>query len=116
MPTPRYAVVRWSSDSCAVRLVDRRRARPLPTAGDGWYNEHRPHTTLVGQTPNEVYHDRNPDNQQPRHDPRLRWPHRAPCAAPPASIRGESGTRLEISLHLAGQRQHLPIVTFKRAA
>ena len=35
MPMPRYAVVRWSSDSCAVRLVDRRRARPLPTAGDG---------------------------------------------------------------------------------
>jgi hypothetical protein len=32
-----------------------------------WYNEHRPHVTLGGQTPNEVYYSRPPANEQPRY-------------------------------------------------
>ena len=31
-----------------------------------WYNEHRPHTTLHGRTPNEVYLKRFPANRTPR--------------------------------------------------
>ena len=31
-----------------------------------WYNEHRPHTTLRGKTPNEVYFHMRPANQRPR--------------------------------------------------
>ncbi|MDR2408227.1 MAG: integrase core domain-containing protein [Bacteroidales bacterium] len=27
-----------------------------------WYNEHRPHTTLNGKTPNEVYYHRHAAN------------------------------------------------------
>jgi len=31
-----------------------------------WYNEFRPHMTLEGKTPSEVYHARPPANEQPR--------------------------------------------------
>jgi len=36
--------------------------REIGTAID-WYNEHRPHTTLGGRTPNEVYAGRYPSNE-----------------------------------------------------
>ncbi|MHC4406220.1 MAG: integrase core domain-containing protein, partial [Planctomycetota bacterium] len=39
-----------------------------------WYNEHRPHTTLHGKTPNEVHFRLRPANQRPRIEPRKRWP------------------------------------------
>ena len=34
-----------------------------------WYNKHRPHTTLRGRTPNEVYFGRKPANRRPRIEP-----------------------------------------------
>ncbi|PHS03760.1 MAG: hypothetical protein COA78_17345 [Blastopirellula sp.] len=34
-----------------------------------WYNEHRPHTTLKGKTPNEVYFSRPAANERPRFEP-----------------------------------------------
>ena len=39
-----------------------------------WYNEHRPHETLGGKTPNEVYFSRPPANELPRIEPRQNWP------------------------------------------
>ena len=39
-----------------------------------WYNEQRPHDTLSGRTPNEVYFSRPAANEQPRFEPRKRWP------------------------------------------
>ena len=39
-----------------------------------WYNEHRPHETLGGRTPNEVHFARPPANEQPRIEPRRKWP------------------------------------------
>jgi hypothetical protein len=81
-----------------------------------WYNEHRPHMALVGKTPNKVYHDREPANEQPRFEPRPHWPSGAPCARPLTCVRGEPGARLEIGLHLHAGRRYLPIVTLKRAA
>jgi hypothetical protein len=41
-----------------------------------WYNEHRPHQTLDGRTPNEVYFDRPAANEAPRFEPRPCWPQR----------------------------------------
>ena len=38
-----------------------------------WYNQHSPHTTLRGRTPNEVYNGRFPGNRRPRFEPRSRW-------------------------------------------
>ena len=43
-----------------------------------WYNEHRPHETLGGRTPNEVYFSRPAANEQPRIEPRKRWPRGSP--------------------------------------
>jgi transposase InsO family protein len=39
-----------------------------------WYNESRPHMTLNGSTPDEVYHRRHPSCRYPRLEPRGRWP------------------------------------------
>ena len=46
-----------------------------------WHNEHRPHATLNGRTPNEVYFRRFPANRKPRFEPRTRWPRGSPCAS-----------------------------------
>ena len=53
-----------------------------------WYNEHRPHEALGGGTPAEVYDGLLPANQQPRLEPRARYPASAPCAGVQAPIRG----------------------------
>ena len=39
-----------------------------------WYNEHRPHETFRSKTPNEVHYSRLAANQQPRFEPRTKWP------------------------------------------
>jgi transposase InsO family protein len=81
-----------------------------------WHNEHRPHTTLEGCTPNERYQGRKPANRQPRWEPRPQWPRPAPCAAPQTMVKGQPGVRLQLHVEFAGDQRHLPIVTLKRAA
>jgi putative transposase len=39
-----------------------------------WYNQSRPHSSLNGRTPHEVYYDVFPACQRPRLEPRARWP------------------------------------------
>ena len=80
------------------------------------YNEHRPHETLSGRTPNEVYHRRFPANRRPRHEPRQRWPRGSACAKPWALTRGRPGARLRLEVLFHAGRRHLPIVTLKRVA
>ncbi len=82
----------------------------------GWYNEHRPHETLGGRTPNEVFFDRYPANRCPRYEPRDRWPRDSPCTKPWALVRGGPGACLEIAVTHHGGRRHLPIVTLRRVA
>lgn len=53
--------------------------REVAVVLDG-YNEHRPHTTLGGKTPNEVYFGRFPANRKPRFEPRARWPRGSPSS------------------------------------
>lgn len=81
-----------------------------------WFNEYRPHTTLRGRTPNEVYERRFPANRRSRLEPRNRWPRGAPCARPHALVRGSPGARLSLELKFHNGRKHLPIVTVYRAA
>ena len=78
-----------------------------------WYNRHRPHSALRGQTPAEIHNGMKPANQCSRFEPRARWPAGASSQAP---VAGEHGAivRLEVSHHSG--RRHLPIVTLKRAA
>ncbi len=81
-----------------------------------WYNEHRPHATLFGKTPNEVYFHLRPANQRPRIEPRMRWPRSSPCAKPFTIVAGQPGDRFEIEVGFYDGRRHLPIVSLKRAA
>ncbi len=81
-----------------------------------WYNDCRPHTTLEGKTPNEVYFGLQPANRRPRIEPRRRWPRRSPCAAPRTLIAGQPGDRFQIDIDFLGGKRHLPYVSLKRAA
>jgi putative transposase len=47
-----------------------------------WYNAHRPHMSLDGKTPDEVYFRLRPANRSPRFEPRPGWPCGSPCATP----------------------------------
>lgn len=81
-----------------------------------WYNEQRPHMTLGGRTPNEVYGGRFPGNRRPRYEPRERWPRSSGCARPVTLVKGPPGARIGIHVDFASGRRHLPIVQVKRVA
>jgi hypothetical protein len=81
-----------------------------------WYNEHRPHSTLRGSTPNKIYFRLRSANRRPRTEPRERWPRRSPCAGPRTLIAGQPGDRFTLEVHFHGGHRHLPIVALKRAA
>jgi transposase InsO family protein len=71
------------SECCRETLVPYRREnllRELRFFGD-WYNEFRPHVTLKGRTPDEVYHGKRRANGRPRFEPRQQWPRGSPLAA-----------------------------------
>ena len=81
-----------------------------------WYNQHRPHMTLGGKTPDEVYFHRFPANRRPRIEPRLAWPRGSPCALPHALMAGKPGARFNVHVERLGGHAHLPIVRLQRAA
>ena len=81
-----------------------------------WYNEHRPHMTFSGKTPNEVYFSRSPANEQPRIEPRRNWPRGSPCAKPQVGMDGAPGDRVIIEIDCHEGRRHLPIVRARHAA
>lgn len=81
-----------------------------------WYNTHRPHTTLNGATPDEVYFKRRPACRQPRFEPRPNWPRPSPCAGPQVLVKGQPGAPIELEVKFSGGRRHLPRVTITRAA
>ena len=81
-----------------------------------WYNEFRPHRTLDGLTPNEVYLGQRPANRRPRIEPRQLWPRRSPCARPRTLVAGQPGDRFNLQVHFHDSQRHLPIVTLRRAA
>jgi transposase InsO family protein len=86
------------------------------TSFSNWYNDSRPHSSLSGKTPHEVYHDLLPACERPRHEPRARWPHSAPCASPQAPVSGHCGALIRLDVRHHRDRKHLPIVELRRAA
>jgi transposase InsO family protein len=98
-----------------VPLVQRSFQRELSLFFD-WYNQDRPHMTLKGATPDEVYFNRRPACRAPRFEPRPNWPRASPCAAPQTLVKGQPGVVLEMSVDFAARRRHLPRVTLRRAA
>ena len=81
-----------------------------------WYNQERPHMSLQGATPNEIYFHGRPANRAPRFEPRVAWPRRSACAAPRTLVKGQPGVRIQINVEFVGGRRHLPQVTLSRAA
>ncbi len=81
-----------------------------------WFNEHRPHATLGGKTPNEVYFSRSAANERPRLEPRERWPRGSPCASPQVDIEGAPGDPILLEIDYLEGRRHLPILRARRAA
>ena len=82
-----------------------------------WYNEHRPHATLNGKTPNEVYSkEKFPANRKPRIEPREKWPRASFCAKPQTLVAGQPGDRFLMRVDFYQGHQHLPIVTLSRSA
>jgi transposase InsO family protein len=81
-----------------------------------WYNSERPHMTLKGATPDEIYLSRRPACRQPRFEPRPDWPRGSPCAKPVVLVKGQPGVRLRLTLDFVGHRRHLPCLTITRAA
>jgi transposase InsO family protein len=81
-----------------------------------WYNQHRPHETLGGRTPNEVYFSRRAANEQPRLEPRERWPRGSPCARPQVGVEGKPGDPIVLEIDCLEGRRHLPIIRARRAA
>jgi putative transposase len=111
--------IRTLKTSCTRRLLVplcRESFRRELTVFAEWYNEHRPHATLGGRTPNEVYYAHFPKNRRPRYEPRSRWPRGSPCAKPWALMRGAPGARLALDITFHGGRRHLPIVSLRRVA
>jgi hypothetical protein len=81
-----------------------------------WYSHSRPHSSLHGRTPHEVYHDLLPACRRPRYEPRARWPRSAPCASPHPPVAGHCGTPIRLDVRYHCGRKHLPIVNLRRAA
>ena len=81
-----------------------------------WYDTYRPHGTLAGKTPEEVYRGLPPKNAQSRFEPRPGWPPGSRCAAPQTSIKGKRGAPLVLAVRCLEGRKHLPIIELKTAA
>ena len=79
-----------------------------------WYNEHRPHMSLNGKTPNEVYYHCHATNAKPRIETRPLAKHSTPCAAPRICIAGRVGAKVKVKLEFLEGRQHLPIIKVER--
>jgi transposase InsO family protein len=75
-----------------------------------WYNTCRPHASLGGATPSEIYFGKKPAHEKPRLEPRARYPVK----------RGEKlcarrGAKLSLEVEYLGGEKHLPVVRLKAA-
>jgi len=110
-----------------MRRVDPRRLQYSPServailelrAMRGWGKAETARRFFVsdGKTPNEVYFSRPPANEQPRFEPRDRWPRGSPCAWPLVDIIGQPGDPVVVEIDLLEGRRYLPVIRAKRAA
>jgi len=79
-----------------------------------WYNSHRPHMSLRGRTPDEVYYRKRAANTLPRIETRVGLKHSSPCAKPRIMMAGKAGRKVKIQLSFLEGRKHLPILKVLR--
>ena len=83
---------------------------------EDWYNEVRPHSSIGGATPDEVFHGRRPANRRRRFEPRARYPAKGAGAAPWAPARAKIGARLDLVATPFRGARHLAQVEIRRVA
>ncbi len=81
-----------------------------------WYNAFRPHQSLDGATPLEIYFNETPAHHKPRYEPRKNWPTKSKCAAPQAKLKEPPGTKLQLSVTYFEGNKLLPIIALKKVA
>jgi hypothetical protein len=77
------------------------------------YNQYKPHTTLAGKTPDEMYIHCFPANHKPRLEPSVAWPRGSSCAAPRTLVKGQVGARIELQVAFHKGKKYLPIVQIR---
>jgi transposase InsO family protein len=111
--------IRSMKSECARRIIvpfGMTKMRSELSSWATWYNECRPHQGIGGRTPLEVYQSTPAANEQPRFEPRAKWPAKSRCARPVVKIHGERGVRLELLVSRFENRPHLPVVELRRAS
>jgi transposase InsO family protein len=111
--------IRSMKDECTRRVlvpVRQSAMRKELSLYAAWYNKHRPHEWLEGQTPREAYEGRWPRNKNPRFEPRPNRPLARCCAAPQTMIRGKRGVRLNLVIGYLEGRKHLSVIELRKAA
>ena len=63
-----------------------------------------------------VFYSRPAANEEPRHEPRERWPRGSPCAKPQVEVAGEPGDPIVLEIDCLEGRRHLPIIRTRLAA
>jgi putative transposase len=82
---------------------------------EDWYNEVRPHSSIGGATPDEVFHRGRPANRRRRFEPRAGYPAKGACAAPRVAARSKIGARLDLVATPFRGARHLAQVEIRRA-
>jgi transposase InsO family protein len=80
-----------------------------------WYDTCRPHKSLGGATPAEVWNGEVPANESGRLEPRARYPDRAPCAAPRIPV-ARRCLALKVKVEFLEGDPNLPVVEIREAA
>ncbi len=81
-----------------------------------WYNSARPHESLDGCTPDEIFFSLPKANEQPRIEPRPEYPRGSPCASPQAEVQGDPGDPFTVEIEAFRGRRYLPVIRIQRAA
>lgn len=76
-----------------------------------WYNGFRPHMSLGGATPNEIYGRRPRARDRPRFEPRASYP--TPRGQ---ELRGKKGDIVRLTIGHHEGRPHLPVIHLRAAA
>ena len=110
-------VIRTFKEGCSRRIlvpVSRKAMEDKTRLFFEWYNEYRPHTSLKGRTPNEVFFHRRAKNTLPRIETRPSVSHSTPCASPRIMIADKAGVKVKAKFEILGGRSHLPVLHIER--